>query len=210
MIGKTINDLRKKYGLTQNELAERLQVSNKTVSKWESKLGEPSIEFLLPIAELFGVSVEYLLSGQNSSDKNSLCFKHFGLVTRDEFLSFTINQVGRLSNDELGMIPMSWLVAWSNKNEKDLIYEIYRERLNGYFSSKYEEGLDKLFREKNNNFLSLAVENAFGWRDYGRFANFRDRLIKLNYLAEEYHGDTPYYRFIEMDKSKILEVLKEI
>lgn len=62
MIGQTISTLRKKQGLTQNELAERLHVSNKTVSKWESGAGEPGIEFLLPLSELFNVSVEYLLS----------------------------------------------------------------------------------------------------------------------------------------------------
>ena len=105
---------------------------------------------------------------------------------------------------------MDWLVAWSNKNDRDIVYEIYRERLNGYFSSKYEEGLDRLFREYNNNFLSAAVENAFGWRDYGRFAKFRDKFIELNYLQEEYIGNTPHYKFVETDRSKLLEVLKEI
>ena len=104
MIGKTISDLRKKLGLTQNELAEKLQVSNKTVSKWESELGEPSVEFLLPLAELFDVSVEYLLSGQSSGNK-SLCFESLGLVTEDDFLSFAIGQIRKLSDAELGVIP---------------------------------------------------------------------------------------------------------
>ena len=63
-IGDTIAKLRKAKGWTQIELAEKLQVSDKAVSKWESNKGAPSIEFLPAIAELFDVTLDYLMTGK--------------------------------------------------------------------------------------------------------------------------------------------------
>ncbi len=61
--GHTVARLRKKIGLTQSELAAQLNVSNKTVSKWESGGGYPEITMLSPLSEALGVSVDYLLKG---------------------------------------------------------------------------------------------------------------------------------------------------
>ena len=62
--GSVIKELREKYHFTQAELAEKLNVSDKTVSKWETAKGYPDISLLEPIAEVFGISVTELLSGQ--------------------------------------------------------------------------------------------------------------------------------------------------
>jgi len=63
-IGKTIAELRKAKGWTQIELAEKLQVSDKTISKWEKDGGAPSIEFFPILAEIFNVSIDYLMTGR--------------------------------------------------------------------------------------------------------------------------------------------------
>ena len=55
--------LRKKKGLTQEELAESLYVSRTAISKWESGRGYPSIDSLKVIARFFGVTIDELLSG---------------------------------------------------------------------------------------------------------------------------------------------------
>ena len=55
--GAIIRDLREKHGLTQAELAERLYVSDKTVSKWENCKGHPDISLIGPLAEVFGISI---------------------------------------------------------------------------------------------------------------------------------------------------------
>lgn len=68
-IGDAIAKLRKEKGLTQNELAEKLQVSDKAISKWESNKGDPSIEFLPVMAELFGVTLDYLITGKVAEEK---------------------------------------------------------------------------------------------------------------------------------------------
>jgi len=62
-IGRRIEKLRKKRGLTQLALSEKLNISNKTISKWESGAGFPDITAFPQLAAVFGVSVDYLMSG---------------------------------------------------------------------------------------------------------------------------------------------------
>lgn len=68
--GKIIKNLREKSGLTQNELAEKLFVSNKTVSKWENGKGFPDVSLIEPIATALNVSVIELLNGEQIENKN--------------------------------------------------------------------------------------------------------------------------------------------
>ena len=67
-IGKTIAELRKAKGWTQIELAEKLQVSDKAISKWEKDGGSPSIEFFPKLANLFNVTIDYLMAGKNQEN----------------------------------------------------------------------------------------------------------------------------------------------
>ena len=59
-----LQELRKRRGLTQEELAQRLYVSRTAISKWESGRGFPNIESLKGISEYFAVSLDDLLSGE--------------------------------------------------------------------------------------------------------------------------------------------------
>lgn len=68
--GAVIRALREKKGMTQAELAERLFVSDKAVSKWENGKGYPDISLLGSIAGVFGISVAELLSGRTVSNIN--------------------------------------------------------------------------------------------------------------------------------------------
>lgn len=63
-IGTIIARLRKKNGLTQAALAQKLNVSDKTISKWESGYGYPEITQFPILAGLFGVSIDYLMTGE--------------------------------------------------------------------------------------------------------------------------------------------------
>lgn len=66
-IGNFIAELRKKQKLTQEQLGEKLGVTNKTVSRWETGTYLPPAEALLAMSELFGVSINELLSGKSFS-----------------------------------------------------------------------------------------------------------------------------------------------
>lgn len=63
-IGKFIARMRKEKGLTQCELAEKLLISNKTVSKWECGNGLPEVSLMMPLCEILGITVNELLSGK--------------------------------------------------------------------------------------------------------------------------------------------------
>ena len=68
--GSVIKALREKYGMTQAELACKLCVSDKTISKWETGKGYPDISLLEPIAKIFGISITELISGQTIQNAN--------------------------------------------------------------------------------------------------------------------------------------------
>ena len=68
--GSTIRQLREGRGLTQAELAERIGVSSKTISKWETAKGLPDISLLQPLAQALGISVIELMNGQQIMNKN--------------------------------------------------------------------------------------------------------------------------------------------
>lgn len=66
-IGKFIAQCRKEKKMTQRQLADALEISDKTVSKWECGRGLPEIQFMMPLCELLGISVNELLSGEKLS-----------------------------------------------------------------------------------------------------------------------------------------------
>lgn len=65
--GKFIAALRKEQGLTQEQLGEKIAVSNKTVSRWETGTYLPPVEALLAMSEVFDVSINEILSGKRLS-----------------------------------------------------------------------------------------------------------------------------------------------
>ena len=70
--GAFVAALRKETGMTQKELASRLFVSDKAVSKWETGASIPDTALLLPLAQLLGVSVTELLRGQRLEEDRTL------------------------------------------------------------------------------------------------------------------------------------------
>lgn len=63
-IGKFIAELRKEQNLTQEQLAERIGVSNRSVSRWETGKNMPDISLFTPLCELLGISVNELVCGK--------------------------------------------------------------------------------------------------------------------------------------------------
>ena len=78
--GAVIKKLREGKKMTQEELAERIHVSGKAVSKWETGAGFPDISLLEPLAEALGISVIELLSGEDVRNTNRSCNMEKGRV----------------------------------------------------------------------------------------------------------------------------------
>lgn len=81
-IGETISSLRKAKGMTQNELAEKMNVTDKAVSKWERDLSCPDVNTISKLADVLGVSVEELLKAKKLEDTNSKVKDIFNLVLK--------------------------------------------------------------------------------------------------------------------------------
>ena len=67
-VGKFIATLRKEHDFTQEQLGEELGVTNKTISRWETGVYLPPVDTLLKMSEIFGVSINEMLSGKRLTD----------------------------------------------------------------------------------------------------------------------------------------------
>lgn len=97
-IGKFIAELRKEQGLTQEQLGEKIGVTNKTISRWETGNYLPPADALMSMSELFSVSVNEILSGRRLSNQEykdaaeenlvqSIKTSSFGLKDKIEFFN---------------------------------------------------------------------------------------------------------------------------
>ncbi|MBO4325090.1 MAG: helix-turn-helix transcriptional regulator [Lachnospiraceae bacterium] len=104
---KIINE-RKRNGWSQEDLAEQLSVSRQSISKWESAQAIPDIQKIIKMADLFGVSTDYLLKdemepadlagGMVSYDDSTTGFRQVSMEEANEFLSLEERLSPRLAN----------------------------------------------------------------------------------------------------------------
>lgn len=102
--GAFLVQLRKEKGLTQKELAGRLYVSDKAVSKWERGLSLPDIALLTPLAENLGVTVTELLRGERLAAESLPVDQVEELVTSSLELSGTQRQQKRQDRRQRGVL----------------------------------------------------------------------------------------------------------
>ena len=98
-IGKFIKELRKEKGLTQEQLAEQLHTSRRTVSRWETGSNLPDLDVLIEMADYYEVELREILDGERKSEK------------MDKDLKETVLKVADYSNEEKQRITrrMHWL-----------------------------------------------------------------------------------------------------
>ena len=101
-IGNFIAELRKEQKLTQEQLGEKLGVTNKTVFRWETGTYLPPAEALLAMSELFGVSINELLSGKRLLEAE---YK----VAAEENLKQTVRTSSFTLKDRIDFYKSKWL-----------------------------------------------------------------------------------------------------
>lgn len=77
MFAERLRELRRRDGMTQDDLAKRLGVVKSTVSQWESGYRVPSEDILRQLAQIFDVSVDYLIGYSNTPTQRSASLKPF-------------------------------------------------------------------------------------------------------------------------------------
>ena len=92
-IGETIAYFRKQKGMTQSELAEKMNVTDKAVSKWERNLSCPDINAISKLADILDVSVEELLKTKKQDYSNSKIKELINLILKAVGLAMGIGVV---------------------------------------------------------------------------------------------------------------------
>ena len=122
-IGKFISALRKANGMTQKDLAEQLNVSDKTVSRWERDEGAPDLAMIPVIAEIFGVTCDELLRGERKSpterklmseqerDSEESEYTVKGEKQRQRLLKLTLSQYQNRTCIAMGVSVVGMIVA---------------------------------------------------------------------------------------------------
>jgi len=70
--GELITRVRKEHGLTQKELAQRLHISDRTISKWERGVGFPDVSLLEPLADALDLTISEIVIGEKSSSETRI------------------------------------------------------------------------------------------------------------------------------------------
>ncbi len=116
-IGSFIAALRKANGMTQKELAEHLNVSDKTISRWERNDGTPDLSLIPTIAEIFGVTCDELLRGERrtpterteTTDDKEISPK--GEKQRQRLLKSTLSRYQNLTYISMGVSVAGMIAA---------------------------------------------------------------------------------------------------
>jgi transcriptional regulator with XRE-family HTH domain len=109
-------ELRTKKGVTQEEAANNLSVSNKTISKWETGISLPETEYLTSIADYYGISVNELF-GRETSVKNvsDLILQQYKELSKSE----AVIKSFQMAHDVIRGCINQYSVNWGKINEPD-------------------------------------------------------------------------------------------
>ena len=191
-IGDTISQLRKEKGWTQAELASKLLVSDKAVSKWESNKGEPSIEFLPILAQLFDVSLDYLMTGKEKEDKIITISKLELCAKKDDVDMYKELKLSSDYKDENGKTIFDYVFKYESCN-------IFKVIMNsGNYISRHKD--DNQFLE-NFYFMRIKCNDITVIRD----------LIRLDYINStiNHHLDN-FEKYIGYNGSRLTSVLRKV
>lgn len=79
-LGEILVNLRKTKGLSQEQLAEELNLTRQTISKWELNQSSPDIHYLVQLSAFFGVSTDYLIKGEEADNDTMVVEKNTNSV----------------------------------------------------------------------------------------------------------------------------------
>lgn len=191
-IGDTISQLRKEKGWTQAELASKLLVSDKAVSKWESNKGEPSIEFLPILAQLFDVSLDYLMMGKEKEDKIITISKLELCAKKDDVDMYKELKLYSDYKDENGKTIFDYVFKYESCN-------IFKVIMNsGNYISRHKD--DNQFLE-NFYYMRIKCNDITVIRD----------LIRLDYINSTInHHLNDFEKYIGYNGSPLISVLRKV
>ena len=141
--------MRKEKSMTQKELADKLFVSDKTVSKWERGNSMPNVTLLIPIADVLGITVTELLKGEKISENNSL--------NTDEVEKLVINSLDLSVRDTIRQRKKNWISGITIEQMRDSIYISFLMLIFAVCCIFVKEVLPPYYDKDKINFVSQGV-----------------------------------------------------
>lgn len=89
-IGERIQELRKKHGMTQEQLAAQIGATRQAVSKWEAGKSYPDIDYAVKIGDCFHVSMDYLLTGKEHTSTQPIAYPENQKIDKWKYICFGI------------------------------------------------------------------------------------------------------------------------
>lgn len=169
MIGSKIADLRKELELSQEELAEKLNISQKSISKYERGNRRPSYEVLTAIASLFGVTTDYLLGAEKGG--NTMLGNRITELRKNS--GMTQEDLGK----KLGVVKSTISLWESNSSEPNHAATIALAKLFGVTTDYLlgleegdtmgtEEKINEITQRVGRNIRSIREQAGLSQRDF--------------------------------------------
>lgn len=182
--GKFIFELRKEKGMTQKELAEKLMVTDKAVSKWERCLSLPDISLLLPLSKIFDVTVTELLSGKRIESDSKL----------------SVNEVESLMDTALNLTSEEKYARNKSRKKREKIYFLSAAVLGAEIIAMYFCGFD--FTSSGALFITAEILLfVFGtyftffikdtlprFYDEGKISFYSDGFFRINLIGVHFNN----------------------
>ena len=172
-IGKFIAECRKKQNLTQIQLAEKLNITDRAVSKWERGMSLPDISLLQELSDILNINVTELLDGKRSEKKK---------IDSDDILNtlkYTEIKTMEKHKNNINLIMLSLIVFIS------LILIIFNLKINYYFYLKYNYNIQDINVGENDIPSISNIENKINKirNDQGIYSD-DDYKIIINFLEQ--------------------------
>ena len=154
-LGEKLFELRKAKNLTQDEVAEKLNVTRQTVSKWETNQSTPDFDKIVPISELFEIGVEELLTGKLKEEKQ--LEKEEKVLTKQEAVALImilvpVKHVNPIVASSIFLILIGWATARIIKNYMSMPK---------FEKTKEEKKEEKIIKQINGIIGSICVALYF-------------------------------------------------
>ena len=188
-MGQFIAELRKSLQMTQRELAEKLNITDKAVSKWERGLSYPDISLLRPLAEILGVTTGELLNGERNPETGTAANSETS-ATIDNVLQYadetvkikTRSTIKRAILAAVGFVLMfmslslfvrpNWIAGWQSTRSAQAIAESYDAEVarlwQGYIDAhfRWAEEYNEELRNLQPRERLARIAEAYAAQDY--------------------------------------------
>ncbi len=193
LLGRSIASLRKKCGLTQSELASRLNISDKTVSRWENGLGFPEVTQFPMLAKIFGVSLDFLMTGERKGIviagnvltdivKNVDCYPNIGMLANITSISKAVGGCVPNTAIDIAKIDRSMQISVAGKIGDDEYGSFVISKMGHYGIDTKNISVSKTMPTSFSDVISLPTGERTFFHNRGANAEFTPEDIDISSL----------------------------